>query len=75
MPGEENYNTAINVLTGARFKSFGNLEDLINHMAWGNRSWIMGEIDVSRAIDEIYTLLQKIDKRLDQIERSRGFLR
>ena len=75
MAAEENYNTAINVLTGARFKSFGSTEEMLNHLAWGDRSWIMGEIEMARAIDEILSLLQKIDHRLDRLERGKGFSR
>jgi hypothetical protein len=70
MSAQEHFDTAINVLTGARFKTFGSTEDLLNHMAWGGRSWLLGEVDVAASVDELKQLLQKIDQRLDRLERS-----
>jgi hypothetical protein len=70
MSAQEHFDTAITVLTGARFKNFGSTDDLLNHMAWGGRSWLLGEIDVAASVNELKQLLQKIDQRLERLERS-----
>ena len=64
------YNTAVQVISNARFKSFGSTDDLINHLAWGQRSWLMGEMELASTVDEVLSLLQKIEQRLDRLERS-----
>jgi hypothetical protein len=66
---QEYYNTAIQVIGNARFTNFASTDDLITQLAWGNRAWLMGEEQLAMAIGELSSLLQKIDSRLDRLER------
>ena len=72
----ENFNNALNTLVNARFQNWNSTEDMLNHFAWGFRNWLLGEIEMVTKIDEILSQLQKIEQRLDRIERSgKGFAR
>jgi hypothetical protein len=70
---QEWFETASQVLTGAKFKSFGSTNDLLHHLAWGGRSWLMGEQQLAAGIDDILSRLKSIEEKLDRIDRSRGF--
>ena len=67
---EEYYDTAIQVIGNARHTKFNSTDDLINQLAWGHRSWLMGEQQLATAIRATYDLLEKVDKRLERLERS-----
>lgn len=66
----EYYDTAIQVISNARHANFGKTDDLINQLAWGHRSWIMGDQQIATAIRATYLLLEKVDQRLERLERS-----
>ena len=71
---QEWFQTATQVLTGAKFKSFGSTNDLLHHFAWGQRSWLMGEEMTADSIEEILSRLKSIEQKLDRIDRmGKGF--
>jgi hypothetical protein len=62
------FDIAIQVITQARHE--GNSDATINKMAWGMRSWLMGEMHLATGLRATYILLETIDKKLDRIEQS-----
>ena len=65
----EYYDIAIQVITGAKHKN-KSTDDLISQIAWGQRSWLMGDQELATAVRATYILLEKVDQRLDRIEQS-----
>ena len=66
----ELYDIAIQVISNARHSSFPKTDDLINQLAWGHRSWVMADQQIATAIRATYILLEKVDQRLERLERS-----
>lgn len=66
---QEWFQTASQVLTGAKFKTFGSTNDLLHHLAWGGRSWLMGEELLADTLQDIVSRLHKIEQKLDRLER------
>ena len=67
---DEYYNTAIQVISNARHAHFNTTNDLINQLAWGQRSALMGDQQLATALRATYILLEKVNQRLDRIEQS-----
>lgn len=68
---KEYYDIAIQVITSARHGNFKSTDELIGQIAWGQRSWLMGEQELATALRATYLLLEKVDQKLDRILQSR----
>ena len=61
------YDTAVQVISNARL---GDPAEYDKKVAWGFRAWAMGDMELATALGATYSLLEKIDQRLDRIERA-----
>ena len=67
---KEYYDIAIQVITGAKHKNFTSTNDLIAQIAWGQRSWLMGDQELATAVRATYLLLEKVNHRLEKLEQT-----
>jgi hypothetical protein len=64
------YDIAIQVITSARHGNPRSTNDILDKMAWGQRSWLMGDQQLATALRATYVLLEQVDKKLDRLEQA-----
>ena len=67
---KEYYDIAIQVITSAKHGNSKSTNDLIEKIAWGQRSWLMGDQQLSIALRATYILLEQVNQKLDRLEQA-----